>query len=329
MTPQRPHSHDGPLGAQSDSSAFAAACGLLSVASAAVVDTFAMQTAAQRSPEKKGPKMLFGVESCIRPDFEAMLDGLLGSWGRRVPNDSFIISGGSRDSGPENICAESNTGSSRLCKEATMLYRAAERAEREGHEWLAGLHEDSFLRLSRLRLLKKLDPNEPVVLAGFGCGQFWKHHRESENGTIPKPDIWVEPDRSCPEVEANAGICSCATFYVSRGALLKMRGNRTLREFVDMHRGASVSRQTDLATSCFLRKLGIPIQYFPTGLEGFSMDIFDEGDSPEYTYEGLKARSSRSERGFPEGIAWIHVNTPKEKVPGVMRHLDQIFNSEE
>jgi hypothetical protein len=278
-------------------------------------------------PHDDFPNMLFGIESCTHPDFEAMLDAQLESWVRRVGTDRIIISGGQKDTGPDRICGEENSPTARLCKEATMLYRAAVRAEHEGFEWLAGLHEDSFIRLNRLQSLSDLDPDLPVVLSGSGCGQNWTYHKSSKNGTEPQPSSWVEPDRSCYEVETGGGMCSSAAFFVSRGALLKLRGNRTLEEFVTFHRAASTSHQTDIATSCLLLQVGgIDIRPLPSD----SMKEINarnvNGSDGHFTYEDIKYGLTQI---GSNDLGWIHVNLPKQQVPIAMRHLDRMLNEEQ
>jgi hypothetical protein len=297
-----------------------------------IADGCAMQIAVSPSPtdappDDDIPNMLFGIESCTHPDFEAMLDAQLGSWARRVGTDRIIISGGQKDSGPERICAEENTGTARLCKEATMLYRAAVRAEHEGFEWLVGLHEDSFIRRNRLQTLSDLDPDLPVVLSGFGCGQNWTYHKSSNNGTESRPSSWVEPERSCYEVETGGGMCSSAAFFVSRGALLKLRGNHTLEEFVAFHKAASISTQTDIATSCLLLQVGgIDIRPLPSGELGEEINANNaNGSDDDFTYEDIK--DSLTQIGN-NGLGWVHVNLPKQRVPEAMHHLDRMFNAE-
>lgn len=274
------------------------------------------------------PNIIFGIEACTAPAFEAMLDAQLDSWARRVGTDRIIISGGRKDTGPERICAEVNQGYARLCKEATMLYRAAVRAEHEGFEWLAGLHEDSFVRLNMLPALKGLDPDRPVVLSGWGCGQNWTYHKESKNGTMPLPSGWSEPTGSCYEVETGGGICSAAAFFVSRGALLKLRGNRTLEEFVALHKAASISDQTDMATSCLLLQMGgIDIRPFPSGESGEEINVQNvngTGSDGNFTYSDIEKSLAKIAR-----FGWVHVNLPKDHVPEAMRHLDRMFNEDQ
>jgi hypothetical protein len=277
-----------------------------------------------------GPKMLFGIEACTAPAFEAMLDAQLDSWARRVGTDRIIISGGHKDTGPERICAEVNQGHARLCKEAAMLYRAAVRAEHEGFEWLIGLHEDSFVRLSMLPALNHLDPDRPLVLSQWGCGQNWTYHRESRNGTRLPPSDWREPVGSCYEVETRGGICSAAAFFVSRGALLKLRGNRTLEEFVALHKAASISGQTDMATSCLLLQMGgIDIRPFPSGESGEELNVWNvngTGSDGDVTYSDVEKGLTKIGNN---GFGWVHVNLPKNHVPEAMRHLDRMFNADQ
>jgi len=300
-----------------------------------IADSCAMQIAVTPSlkdspPDNDIPNMLFGIESCTHPDFEAMLDAQLDSWAGRVDTDRIIISGGHKDTGPERICAEVNEGHARLCKEATMLYRAAVRAEHEGFEWLAGLHEDSFLRLNRLETLNNLDPDQPLVISGFGCGQNWTHHANSKNGTELRPSLWQEPPASCYEVETGGGMCSSAAFFVSRGALLKLRGNRTLEEFVALHKAASISDQTDMATSCLLLQMGgIDIRHFPDVESGADISVSNvnaSGSDGHFTYEDIKESLTKIGNN---GLGWVHVNLPKPHVPEAMRLLDRMFNAEQ
>lgn len=275
------------------------------------------------------PKMIFGIEACTAPAFEAMLDAQLDSWARRVGTDRIIISGGDKDTGPQRICAEVNKGYARLCKEATMLYRAAVRAEHEGFKWLVGLHEDSFVRLNMLPALNGLDPDRPVVLSGWGCGQNWTYHKESKNGTMPLPPGWQDPVGSCYEVETGGGICSSAAFFVSRGALLKLRGNRTLEEFVALHKAASISEQTDMATSCLLLQMGgIDIRPFPVGESGEEINVQNfngTGSDGNFTYSDIEKGLTKIGK---DGFGWVHVNLPKDHVPEAMRHLDRMFNAD-
>jgi hypothetical protein len=259
--------------------------------------------------------------------FEEMLAAQQGSWGRRVDGRSFIIAGGSRDTGPEVICEEGNFPRDRICKEATLLYRAAVRAEQEGYEWLLGLHEDSFVRLDLVEQLKEVDPDDPVVFSYFGCGQNWTYHAESRNGTVPIPDDWREPPRSCDAVERLGGMCSAASFVVSRGALLKIKGDRTLKQFVQFVADlGDKSDQTDIATSCLMHHFNIPMM-----THGGHPGVIDTAEinkvnfNGNYTYEEIKAHMiSKGHIGYTN----VHVNVPKEHGADTMRYLDRLFHDE-
>ena len=55
--------------------------------------------------------------------------------------------------------------------------------------------------------LSKLDPEEAVVLAVFGCSQHWEYHEKSKNNTLPKPDALANSNSyNCAEVSRLGGI---------------------------------------------------------------------------------------------------------------------------
>lgn len=270
------------------------------------------------------PRLVYGIETCDVSVFEDMLLAQLSSWGARVPREDIIIVGGKHDTGPEPLlCQEVNSGPSRLCKEATLMFRAARRAAQGEMDWLVGLHEDSFLRLKSLDLLALQSPEQAWAFSGFGCGQNWTYHTESDEGRAPIPEGWREPDPSCPMVEMHGGMCSSAAFFVSKGALETLTRDLTLAKFIAEHASVSVSGQTDIATSCLFYKAGVQMFVMPAGLEGAQVDGYNNDN---YTYEAIKEDWER--RGHIDP-AWIHVNPPKPVVPNVMRALDRIMNEEQ
>merc|ERR1712113_173872 len=120
-------------------------------------------------------QVLYGIESCSGKYYVEMVDAQLNTWGKEVPRENIIIVGGPRDDAAVGIeegnafkCGDRQTDLA--CKEGLMLWRAVDRMDRVGANWLVVSQDDKYLWRKALdKVLREFDANKPQVLAPFGC----------------------------------------------------------------------------------------------------------------------------------------------------------------
>jgi hypothetical protein len=263
--------------------------------------------------------VFFGIEASTGDVWTNQVQAQLETWAANISKESLMIVGGKYDTTP---CVEEDSA----CKEAVLLYRARNRMQILSADWLLALHEDSYVILEHLPLLKALDPRIPQIASSVGCGQGWKYHLESKNGTVPVPEGWIEPDYVCENVWKRGALCSAAGMFVSIAALDSLTHGLTEDEFIKAHRNSLAPNQRqrtrvqcDMPTSCLAHERGVNLVNMHDF--GFGMgrteyfNEFDGGVTDEHMREWLVSPKLRPNSSL------IHVNIPKQLVPSFMRSL--------
>jgi hypothetical protein len=187
--------------------------------------------------------------------------------------------------------------------------------------------------LEKMPNLAKLDARTPQILSMVGCGQGWEYHRESKNGTLPKPEGYIDPTYVCESVWKHGSLCSAAGMFVSIGALDALTHGLTEDEFIKAHRDSlgPVQRsnpqvQCDMPTSCLAHERGVKLDAMNQPGLGLGMgqpmnwNEFEKGVTDEYMREWLA-----SDRMYGDwNPALIHVNIPKEQIPSFMHSLHRV-----
>jgi len=270
----------------------------------------------------RGSKWIYAMQTCGKPTYVAQLESQLRTWAANANvEERLLIIGGPHDNGQGQLaCSDGPDG--QLCKEATVLYRSAIRAEELGADWLLHVIDDAYIVLPRLwKALESFNPADPAVFSDIGCGRSWKYAPENtgahslDGGESTKPKGWVEPDYSCETVSRHGGICTAAGYVVSRGALNLLRQNHTLQSFVEDYRGhtnfSAEASASDLASSCLFYSRGVALREWPHGArmvpgsEYAATDVLKDTD-----------------------IASVHVElTPKARITEYMLELHDVFSA--
>jgi len=251
------------------------------------------------APEKrKMPRVLWGIESCDGQAYEDMVNAQLETWAAGIPRENLIIVGGKYDDLHVGLAEEltlcSNEQNALACKEAVVLDRAVSRAKQVDADWLAVGQDDKYIWVTEVeKQLSKYDSTKPMVLSSFGCGKGWKHHPESNNGTLPFPKEWAEPGFSCNEVYMQGGMCGGPVYFMSRGAIdLLHREAQTTVDFLNeyLHNSnSSRGGESDIFTSCMLYKRAIPI-INDEKMAGDSLSTeVSHNENPDPTRKGIQA----------------------------------------
>merc|ERR1719197_1640180 len=94
-------------------------------------------------------KWIYAFQTCKRESYVRQLEKQLSTWAAGVKKEQLLIVGGPHDNGEGKLpCAEDSHGQN--CKEATVLYRAAGRAEEVGADWLFHVIDDAYVFLPRV-----------------------------------------------------------------------------------------------------------------------------------------------------------------------------------
>jgi len=277
-------------------------------------------TLASRPPASSS-KIFFGIETSHGETWTNQVQAQLETWAADIPKESMMTVGGPYDETP---CEQRNSA----CKEAVLMYRARIRMQELGADWLLALHEDAYVVLEHMSKLEQVDPRTPQILSMVGCGQGWEYHPESKNGTVPRPEDYVEPQFVCESVWKHGSLCSAAGMFVSIGALDAFTHGLTEDEFIKAHRASldpsniwATEVQCDMPTSCLAHERGVKLVDMSTiGLgmgQPMNFNEFRTGITDKHMREWLA-----SDRLFGDwDPALVHSNIPKEDIPQFMRSL--------
>lgn len=129
------------------------------------------------------------------------------------------------------------------CKEASIIAEGASR----NASWMAIFGEDNYVDTKQVEaFLADKEPDEPVVYGCLGCGKGLYCHDNSE-------------------FEQHGGLCGGCGYFISRGALKKLSSlGVSMHELYD-----SSTWPNDVSTSCWIRRLGVPLVGLEKGLWGW------------------------------------------------------------
>jgi len=265
--------------------------------------------------------VVFGIESSNGDIWTNQVQSQLETWAANISKESMMIVGGPYDKTP---CAERDSA----CKEAVLMYRARSRMQELKADWLVALHEDSYVVVEKLSKLMNADPRVPQIASMVGCGQGWEYHAESKNGTMPKPDGYIDPEYACENVWKRGALCSAAGMFVSIAALEALTYGLTEDEFIKAHRNSLAPNlrgiteiQCDMPTSCFAHERGVKLvdmEKFGLGMgQPTDFNEFGEAVTDEHMREWLA--SDRLYGHWPPSL--IHVNIQKKLIPSFMHTL--------
>jgi len=275
-------------------------------------------------PPATSSKIVFGIETSNGEIWTDQVQAQLETWAADIPKEFMMIVGGPYGKTP---CEERDSS----CKEAVLMYRARSRMQQLNAGWLLALHEDAYVVLEHMPKLKELDPRTPQILSMVGCGQGWEYHPESKNGTVPRPDGYIEPKRVCDSVWKHGSLCSAAGMFVSIGALDALTHGLREDEFIKAHRDSLdptlrvyTEVQCDMPTSCLAHERGVKLAAMSMiGLgmgQPMSYKEFETGVTDEHVRNWLA-----SDRMYGDwDPTLIHVNIPKQDIPSFMRSLHRV-----
>ena len=288
-------------------------------------------------------KVLYGIATCALPKFTKIMDAVLDTWAASLPREQLVIAGGVHDDFADGLVDYSTPCGEHWswfwCKEATVLYRAARRAEELDVDWVQVMQEDKYVWPAQVEAqLSKYNPEEAVVLAAYGCSQHWEFHESSQGGKNPRPDAWPDSN-NCAEVNRFGAMCGGPSYFVSRGMLKALlEGSENLTDFLVRYRTASHGSKADMASSdimstCFFyrqvpdgnwRNRGTSY-YLQTLTGGQSMLHTADGKVDGQQADALKFYTDwlRNEHVAGELPPVIHVNH-KVDVAGYIRAMHKI-----
>lgn len=288
-----------------------------------IESTTYVATALVMAPRSSGSaSIVYGIEASNGDVWTNQVQAQLETWAANVSKESLMIVGGPYDKTP---CNERDSA----CKEAVLLYRARSRMQELKADWLVALHEDSYVVVEHVsKELMNADPRVPQIASMVGCGQGWEYHRESKNGTLPRPAGYIDPDYVCENVWKRGALCSAAGMFVSIAALDALTDGLTEDEFIKAHRNSLDPKlreytpiQCDMPTSCFAHERGVKLvdmhQYGLGMGQPIDFNEFGEDVTEEHMREWLV--SNRLYGNWPPSL--VHSNIPKKLVPAFMRAL--------
>jgi len=257
-------------------------------------------------------ELVVGIQTSHLEQYVKCLETQFSTWATHKARDGFVIVGGPYDDYKLGLTKNLNPCDEldQDCKEGLLLYRAAQRVRALNATWFISTQEDTYIFMDHLiTTLRSFDANKIGVLASFGCGRGWVNHPDSRDGTLPRPQGFVEPDFSCEAVWQKGGICNGMGSVYSRAALEKLvPKGQTQENFLKEYMGNSrthVLGRSDLTTSCLLHQRGIKVGQNTL----YSMDFKASGDG----FQDVK----RSD------LHLVHVSGDKHRVPAVLQAIDE------
>lgn len=259
------------------------------------------------------PLVLYGIETCSAKKYTDIVDAVFETWAKNVPRKHVIMVGGLHDDAEKGltkvpmICPD--TVGSLSCKETVLLFRAVERAVELDAQWLAVMQEDKFVSPVEVeRTLQGFDSSKALVLGPFGCGRGLEGY--------------------CQSVHDDAGLCGGDGYFISRGALDRiLLTDQTVHELVNETKAMCPTCRdaSDMSSSCLFHK------------RGFSMSA---PNFVSFMTEAPVAQPFSEESQFTKGVSdlvgrfggkpplTVHLNFPKESIPGYLRKLHERLHAQ-
>jgi len=259
------------------------------------------------------PLVLYGIETCSAKKYTDIVDAVFETWAKNVPRKHVIMVGGLHDDAKKGltkvpmICPD--TVGSLSCKETVLLFRAVERAVELDAQWLAVLQEDKFVSPAKVAsTLQGFDSSKAMVLGPFGCGRGLKGY--------------------CQSVHDGAGLCGGDGYFISRGALDRiLLKDQTVHELVNETKAMcpTCADASDMSSSCLFHKRGLPMSA-PNFVSLMGEAPVERPFSEETQF--TKGVSDLVDRFGGKAPMTVHLNFPKESIPGYIRKLHERLREE-
>jgi hypothetical protein len=271
-------------------------------------------------------KLVVGFHTSSVERYSKMLEAQFETWLANFPKDRVLVAGGPHDNvgaATGGLCPNDRNQS---CKDAAILYAAAQKVAETGSEWFLGAHEDLYIRMDLLAKTLPMwakDTERPVIFTGVGCGQSWQYNERSRNGTLPPPPGWVNPRYSCPSVWQHGGLCTGAAYFINRAALQKItKGYDRVEDFMHEYFSHWQAKEPamygrDLLLACFLRDEDVAMEQTPLG----EMIVHDIAD-------GWWDRSNEMKRGHVVYNVEGPAGKGRERLPTFLREAHARFLGE-
>eukprot|EP00747_Dinoflagellata_sp_TGD_P124888 gnl/TRDRNA2_/TRDRNA2_174072_c0_seq18.p1 gnl/TRDRNA2_/TRDRNA2_174072_c0~~gnl/TRDRNA2_/TRDRNA2_174072_c0_seq18.p1 ORF type:complete len:358 (+),score=27.34 gnl/TRDRNA2_/TRDRNA2_174072_c0_seq18:28-1101(+) len=293
---------------------------------------FLLNVASLRLPPPESlPTIVYSIETCSAPAYEAMVKAQFDTWGKKVPRDRLIVVGGPYDDAVTGLsrvpmaCGDEQSDLS--CKEGLVYARGIERASKLNFDWLLVSQDDKFIWPQEFqKAMLGYDSQRPLVVASsFGCST---RYVTTAIGII-RQLLTGGPGR-CKTKETE-GICGGFPFLVSRGAL-DVLNNRTygLKRLLDQITSYHIYWFSDIAATCMFTEYGIPIQFD----RALADRMYEPGwiDMNDIKRQKPLARPmfSLGKSKIPEWLRFgkrqkplaVHINLDKAKIPEWMHSAD-------
>lgn len=271
-------------------------CLLLRLVSALDDESNMVQVSAsftQSQAEKnEGPSnVTYAIFTSSLPKYRAKLESTMETWGTRPLREGRFFA-----VGPKNYPAQwrgrgivlsrcPDDPSSLACKEASIISEAV----RRGAEWVVISGEDNYIDTAAFdALLAKHRSDEPKALGFFGCGAGW-----------------------CNDLQPDGGFCGGDGYALNRAALLQMMQHgeeQLMHEYTEEYKGYP----NDMATSCVLKKRGVPLEH------GFDGRTWGSETIARKDYEEALGSGFLSMHYIPTDVMrWIHAKLSNDEPKAV------------
>eukprot|EP00747_Dinoflagellata_sp_TGD_P124895 gnl/TRDRNA2_/TRDRNA2_174072_c0_seq3.p1 gnl/TRDRNA2_/TRDRNA2_174072_c0~~gnl/TRDRNA2_/TRDRNA2_174072_c0_seq3.p1 ORF type:complete len:356 (+),score=20.81 gnl/TRDRNA2_/TRDRNA2_174072_c0_seq3:35-1102(+) len=281
------------------------------------------------TPPESLPTIVYSIETCSAPAYEAMVKAQLDTWAKDLPRQHLIVVGGPYDDAVIGLsripmsCADKQSGLS--CKEGLVFARGIERASWLKFDWLLRGSDDHFIWPQRFQTaMLGYNSQTPRVLASsLGCNV-------SHATSLKWKDAKQVKQVPC-KAKGMEGICGGFPFLVSRGAL-DVLNNRTygLKRLLDQITSYHIYWFSDIAATCMFTEYGIPIQFD----RALADRMYEPGwiDMNDIKRQKPLARPmfSLGKSKIPEWLRFgkrqkplaVHINLDKAKIPEWMHSAD-------
>eukprot|EP00747_Dinoflagellata_sp_TGD_P124892 gnl/TRDRNA2_/TRDRNA2_174072_c0_seq22.p1 gnl/TRDRNA2_/TRDRNA2_174072_c0~~gnl/TRDRNA2_/TRDRNA2_174072_c0_seq22.p1 ORF type:complete len:265 (+),score=29.75 gnl/TRDRNA2_/TRDRNA2_174072_c0_seq22:28-822(+) len=217
---------------------------------------FLLNVASLRLPPPESlPTIVYSIETCSAPAYEAMVKAQFDTWGKKVPRDRLIVVGGPYDDAAMGLsrvpmsCQDSKFDVT--CKEGLVYARAIERARQLDFDWLMVGEDDKYVWPREWQeAMQGYDSRVPQVVPGsFGCNvDYVKDYNKKHT-------------RQCKTTRFE-GICGGMPFLVSRGALdvLAKGTNASAARLLEQINSYDIySGACDISSTCLFTDYGIKV----------------------------------------------------------------------
>eukprot|EP00747_Dinoflagellata_sp_TGD_P124896 gnl/TRDRNA2_/TRDRNA2_174072_c0_seq4.p1 gnl/TRDRNA2_/TRDRNA2_174072_c0~~gnl/TRDRNA2_/TRDRNA2_174072_c0_seq4.p1 ORF type:complete len:265 (+),score=33.49 gnl/TRDRNA2_/TRDRNA2_174072_c0_seq4:35-829(+) len=207
------------------------------------------------TPPESLPTIVYSIETCSAPAYEAMVKAQLDTWAKDLPRQHLIVVGGPYDDAAMGLsrvpmsCQDSKFDVT--CKEGLVYARAIERARQLDFDWLMVGEDDKYVWPREWQeAMQGYDSQVSQVVPGsFGCSisHVADHKKEFK--------------RPCKAKEQE-GICGGMRFLVSRGALdvLAKGTNASAARLLEQINSYDIySGACDISSTCLFTDYGIKV----------------------------------------------------------------------